>query len=132
MAPEKTVIDASVVIKWFVQESDSGKALLLRNDHIEGRKVLIIPELTFLEVLNTIIRGEKTAQGIENVLEGIEKLQLVVERHSSSLLRSAARQAREHHLTMYDAVYVAVARAHSCRLITANRELAAVPGAALL
>ena len=44
------VIDASVVVKWFIEENDSDKALLLRDRFIDGKVELYIPILLYFEV----------------------------------------------------------------------------------
>ncbi|HEC40443.1 MAG TPA: PIN domain-containing protein, partial [bacterium] len=48
------VIDANVVVKWFIEENDSDKARFLRDKFIEGKIELIIPTLLYFEVLNAL------------------------------------------------------------------------------
>lgn len=49
------VIDASVVIKWFIEEKDSAKAVLLKEKHINGKTILIAPDLLIYEVANVLL-----------------------------------------------------------------------------
>ena len=49
------VIDASVVIKWFIEEKDSAKALLLKDNHINGKTILIAPDLLIYEAANVLL-----------------------------------------------------------------------------
>lgn len=51
MAAEKVVVDGSVVVKWFLEEEHSGKALLLRDKFVQGAVELLSPSLIPYEVL---------------------------------------------------------------------------------
>ncbi|MGC8578222.1 MAG: hypothetical protein ACP5M7_09575 [Thermoproteota archaeon] len=48
------VVDASVVVKWFVEEENSDKAIKIRDKYIEGEIKLIAPEIITFEVLNAL------------------------------------------------------------------------------
>ena len=43
MEKTKVVIDASIVVKWFLEEEYSDKALKLRNDYVRGIISLAAP-----------------------------------------------------------------------------------------
>jgi len=45
------IIDASVVVKWFIEENDSDKALLLRDRFIGGKIELYVPTLLYFECI---------------------------------------------------------------------------------
>jgi len=51
---EKVVVDASVVVKWYINEDYSENARELRNMYINGQIELIAPELLPYEVLNAL------------------------------------------------------------------------------
>ena len=51
---ERIVVDASVVVKWFVPEKDTGKALKLRDLYIRGDVELLSPTLLYYEVSNAL------------------------------------------------------------------------------
>lgn len=44
-APQTLVLDASVAVKWFIEEEDTDKALLIRKRYIERALDLIAPDL---------------------------------------------------------------------------------------
>jgi len=48
------VVDASIVVKWFVYEEGSDKALEIRDKYISGELKLIAPENINFEVLNAL------------------------------------------------------------------------------
>ncbi|MGI0078841.1 MAG: hypothetical protein ACRECH_04385 [Nitrososphaerales archaeon] len=45
------MIDASVLVKWYVQEADSDRTLLLRDKHVNG-ELQLCPALISYETLN--------------------------------------------------------------------------------
>jgi predicted nucleic acid-binding protein len=49
------VIDASVAIKWFVDEPDAPLAVTLRDAHIAGENALATPDLLVYEVANVLL-----------------------------------------------------------------------------
>ncbi|MGQ4913110.1 MAG: type II toxin-antitoxin system VapC family toxin [Candidatus Asgardarchaeia archaeon] len=51
---EKVVLDASVIVKWFVDEIYSDKALKLRDSCIEGKMLIIASTLLPFEVLSAL------------------------------------------------------------------------------
>ncbi len=53
MERKKIVIDASIVIKWFVKEEFSKEAKLLRDAYTNGLTDLVASSLLYYEVLNT-------------------------------------------------------------------------------
>ncbi|MEM3995420.1 MAG: type II toxin-antitoxin system VapC family toxin, partial [Thermofilum sp.] len=50
----EAVVDASVVVKWFVEEEGSDRALEVRDRYVSGELKLIAPELLPFEVLNAL------------------------------------------------------------------------------
>ncbi|MGB9760741.1 MAG: type II toxin-antitoxin system VapC family toxin [Thermoproteota archaeon] len=48
------VVDASVIVKWFVEEENSDKAIKIRDKYIEGEIKLVAPKIITFEVLNAL------------------------------------------------------------------------------
>ena len=61
--PKNLVVDASVAAKWFVPETDSDKAVTLRNRHVEGGLTLMAPDLLIYEVANALVYHPEIAGG---------------------------------------------------------------------
>lgn len=117
------VLDASVIVKWFLhhQEADRDKALALRDFHIAGRSKIYVPQLAFLEVLNAIRFNSKANEDDgENALEALHDLNLETKDANGDLLRKANAIAWANKITIYDALYVALAEKMGYPLITAD------------
>lgn len=117
------VVDASVLVKWFLhhQEADRDRALALRDLHIAGRSTIHIPELALLEVLNAIRfspKGDEDAG--ETALEVLQNLHLETKAVDDGLLRKANAIAWAYKITVYDALYVALAEQLGYPLVTAD------------
>jgi predicted nucleic acid-binding protein len=124
------VVDASVVIKWFIPEGGSEAAReLLAEDH-----VFHAPDFVFAEIGNVIWkkvrRGDLGADEASHLIADIGKvpLQTVSVR---SLAADALRVAIATRQTMYDALYLVLAVKLKSQFITADgrlfRSLAATP-----
>ncbi len=50
----EAVVDASVVVKWFVREEYTGEPLRLRDAYVDGLVDLLAPYLLPMEVLNAL------------------------------------------------------------------------------
>ena len=132
MARETKVIDASVLVKWFVNEPHRDGALQLRSDHIAGKILLLVPELAFLEVLNTLRYKNHDAKALIEINKDLWEIQMHVERLGELLLEKSAELAIQYKLTLYDATYVALAQLSNSQLITADKALKNIPGVILL
>ena len=118
------IVDASVLVKWFMEEEDRDLALGLRDLHTSGRSTLIVSELTFLEILNAIRYGPKAKEedGAE-ALHVLENLHLQVKPIEFDTLRKANAISWGYKITIYDALYVALAEQVGYPLITADEEM---------
>lgn len=117
------VVDASVLVKWFLhhQEEDRIRALALRDLHISGRSAIIIPQLALLEILNAIRFSPKAKEEDGALaLEALQDLHLETKPPEFDLLRKANAIAWAYKITIYDALYVALAEQVGYPLITAD------------
>ena len=118
------VVDASVVVKWFVPEIHSEAARrLLASPH-----EYVAPDLLFAETANTIWkkirRGELALEEGQRLVADISRI--AVETVSCrALAEDAHALATATGRTVYDALYVALAVRLNTRLITADDRLEA-------
>ena len=117
------VLDASVIVKWFLhhQEADRDKALALRDLHVAGRSKIHIPRLALLEVLNAIRFNSKAdEEDGATALETLQDLQLEINSGDLNVLRKTNAIAWAYKITIYDALYVALAEQIGYPLVTAD------------
>jgi predicted nucleic acid-binding protein len=117
------VVDASVAVKWFVPENHSAEAIRLLDVAFRRH----IPVLLYSEVGQTIwkkVHQRKeigTAEG-RSIVSGL--LITPFELHSvTPLLEPAFDIALATGRTVYDSIYVALAVALGCKLVTADQKL---------
>jgi predicted nucleic acid-binding protein len=116
------VIDASVALKWFIPEIHEAEA----KRFLDPNNLLFAPDLLPSEFGN--ILWKKIRRG--EITPG-ESARIVVEMQSAplsffptlDLLPDALRIADATGRTVYDSMYVALAAARGCRLVTADRKL---------
>jgi predicted nucleic acid-binding protein len=122
-------VDSSVAFKWFCadEERSVDQALSLFTDHAAGRLTLVAPAHLPAEVLNALAyRREVHAEQLALAAEALAESEIVFPAWDSTLLADAARLARKHRLTIYDALFPALAAMLQCELVTADRAQARV------
>ncbi len=121
---EIVVPDASVVVKWFIEEEYTDKADELRRDYVDQLIDIAVPELIYYEVLNALrysgVFGEDELINIGEALHGFQFLELPLK---GEFLRETIRRALKHGITIYDACYIAVASIEKGTLYTADEKL---------
>ncbi len=120
----KVVVDASVVVKWFVEEEYTREALMLRDAYREGLVDLIAPSLLPYEVLNALkysgAFGEDELKDIAGILDSLQITLYDIEGdYSAETVKVAMRKG----LSIYDASYVALAVIEQAMLYTADEKL---------
>jgi predicted nucleic acid-binding protein len=121
------VIDASVLIKFYVPEilSDRAERLLAK---VEREEVgLLAPDLIYPEAGNTLWKKQRlkelTRSEVEEITDAILSLPLKIEA-SKPLLPLAVELATAYGITVYDALYISLTKVYETTLITADRKLA--------
>ncbi len=120
------ILDTSVAVKWFSAqgESDVAVALDLRQGLFERRWELMVPELFFIELANALRYNARfTEQDVRKATESLWSMQLERAELSSNVLREAVRLAYRYQITLYDAIFVALARIYDYPLVTADEVL---------
>jgi len=120
------VVDASAAIEWLLQTQ---KGSVIEAQMFSKGQTLHAPHLLDIEVTQVLRRYARERAVTEaRAQEGLQNLlDLRILRHRHTFLLRRAWQLR-HHLTVYDAVYVALAEALDAPLLTCDAKIAAAPG----
>ncbi len=120
------VIDASVLIKFYVPEilSDRAEQLLANVD--DGDVEVSAPDLIYPEAGNIIWKKhrlrELTRNEAEEIIAALLSLPIKIEA-TKPLIPLAVDIATAYGITVYDALYVSLARVYDTTIITADRKL---------
>ncbi len=118
------VIDASVILKWFIEESDSNKATAIKNNHIAGLYTITIPDIAIYEVGNALrYKSEFSVREVARCLEDLYALSLDTILPYPDIVYLVTEISRHNDITFYDAFYVALAKELGLKFITADRQL---------
>lgn len=118
------VLDASVVIKWFVSEDDDALAEKIRQDFMDGHSDIVVPDLLRAEVANGLrYKPSFTKRGVHDAITTLEDLGINIVYPDLPLYEQAISIAFDYDITVYDALYVALALEYEYTLITADDKL---------
>jgi predicted nucleic acid-binding protein len=112
------VIDASIAIKWVVEEDGTAEALTLRQ-----RTKLIAPELLTAECANILwkkVRRDELSKDEAILAARLLQAADVELSPTRLLLEAATRSAIELDHPAYDCLYLALAAERDCRFVTAD------------
>lgn len=118
------VLDASVATKFInTQEKESDIAEMLLQAHIEEKGKIIVPSLLFFEVVNAL--ATKTDLKEEYIKRGLRLLydaNFVIYEVNQEDVIEAALLAKRYKTSVYDMVYVIIAKNKKVNLITADNK----------
>lgn len=120
------VIDASVIIKAYVPEILSEKAEEVMSRLNSGELELLAPDLIYAETGNILwkkrrLRELESAE-VDEIVDAIAALPIIIEQ-SLPIMPLSVSIAMHCNVSVYDAMYVAVANLYKTRMITADRRL---------
>jgi predicted nucleic acid-binding protein len=123
---EILVVDASVAAKWVLDEPgrDAAVQLIVRQNQMQVE--LIAPDLILLELSNMISKRER--RKLLTTVQAEHAFHFMVQSsprlaRSQPLIPSALELSRQHQLSFWDSVYLALALERGCSLITADHRL---------
>jgi len=123
VARPSLVLDASVGVKWFSarDEASLAQALAIRDAHIHGAALIVVPDLFFYEVANAIVQKEFIPpEAVQSAVVNMFALGMTAVSIDPQLLDASVTLSRQLNITVYDSIYIAVALRRDCPLVTAN------------
>lgn len=125
MSSLRLVVDASVVVKWVLNEPDRPAALELLRQYQDLRVSLLAPHLLLYETGSVLwkharrgtLRHAQATEAFDHLLRNAPELI-----DSPAIATSGVHLALAHRATVYDCLYLALALDQQCDLVTADRK----------
>ena len=123
------IVDASVVVKWFVPEANSEAAAAL----LDSGDELVAPDTLRVEVASALLKALRrdaidsaaALEALSLLTEGVIRIIPVAERVAKALVL-----VREHGGSLYDGLYLSLARELDAPVVTSDARMADVALAA--
>ena len=119
-------LDASVAMKWVLPESDTAKAVRIRNEFRQGLHELIAPDVFIPEVSHGLTKAERRGVIPVGVAETrmLNVINCLPDLYPSlPLVRRAIQISSKARIAVYDCLYVALAEREGCEFLTADAKL---------
>jgi len=118
------VADASVIVKWFVDEEYTKQAMMLRKSYIDGRLDIACPNLLPHEVLNALRYNPEFGQEQVRIASAaLEKYQLLLYPILGELAALCIKNSFEYGISLYDSSYLSLAEHLDAMLYTADERV---------
>ncbi len=121
---EVIVADASVVVKWFVNEEYTEKALELRKSYLDNKIDVACPQIMPFEVLNALrYNPEFGEEQVKIASDALHKYQLLLYPVLGELAGKCIRNSFNFGISLYDASYISLAEHLNAKLYTADDKM---------
>jgi predicted nucleic acid-binding protein len=118
------VIDSSVAVKWFTEETGTEAALKLREAASTGKCRLEAPDLLLYELANALrFHPRLSAADVKLAIGSLLDLGIIFHAAESPLLERAVELAFRYRTTVYDSCFIALADHRGLPLVTADEKL---------
>jgi predicted nucleic acid-binding protein len=120
---DRLIVDASVAYKWVrpIGEDNVPAAEALLDAQLEGDLLLSAPSILFVELSNAVRYSGLEAEDALRLVTEMDSLHVELHEPDGIRLRRATILAFRHRLSMYDALYLALAEEFECPLVTADK-----------
>ena len=118
------VVDASLAVKWLVEEDDSDKAHAILQSWVDQGMTRIAPYLMPFEVANAlhrrVLRGEMNVVDSQRMIARLLESRLELHQPPNLHVRALQIASQLKQSAAYDAHYLALAESVNCELWTAD------------
>ena len=118
------VLDNSVIIKWFTREKGRDRVIEYRNQFLKGEIDIALSDLILYEITNVLRYNPNFDKNdVMDAMRSIIGLGVQILVPTTRILNIAIDFSFTHDITIYDAVYVALAKELNYDFVTADRKL---------
>lgn len=118
------LLDSSVIVKWFLDEPDSKRALDLQHRFLSGTLSLFYAQLSLYEVANALLYSrEFGANEVADATAALAALNMQPLGFEERALSKAIVVSGQYGIAIYDSYLVALAEIHQLIFLTADRKL---------
>lgn len=117
-------MDASVAVKWFVEEPGSDAAERLLTDYVEGVVDLYSSQMLAFEVLNALrYNPEIGLDQLRAVAKALEAMEMMLHPLRGGYAERTLVNSVNHGITVYDSSYLSLGEELGLPVYTADRKL---------
>ena len=122
---DAVVLDSSVVIKWFREyEVLREQALQLRQSYLDGHLFICVPVLLIYETADALrYKSGMSRIEVQQTVQSLFNMGISIEHTEPDAMRRVIEIAYSYDLTVYDAVFVALAEQLGADFVTADEKL---------
>lgn len=118
----KVVVDASIVVKWFIPEIHHEQAVALLDAYVEGSIEAMAPAHLPFEAANALVYSDLLDRTtVETCMEAFAAFDIDI--YPFERIDKIAETSVSEDVTIYDAAYVALAAQEDCQCYTADERL---------
>lgn len=117
------VLDTSVILKWYLDEEDSDKALYFRSEYLNNLIDITVPDLILYEVSNALkYNRDYIINDIKLVIESLFLSKINIVSPTVELISLAIEYANYFDVSIYDSTYLALSSLLDFQFITADEK----------
>mgnify|MGYP001558787121 FL=1 len=118
------VTDTSVILKWYKEEIYSEIAVKIKDKFVEGIHEIVVPDLILYELANAMRYDKGFGDDlIKQSIRQLVDLEIDITIPAEGLISESVDYARKYDISIYDAVYVALANQLDAMFVTADKKL---------
>ncbi|MBI4140541.1 type II toxin-antitoxin system VapC family toxin [Candidatus Woesearchaeota archaeon] len=121
MAQKTCVLDTSIIVKLYTNENDSPQAIALLKQIHDENIIVFVPDLALYELANSLRWNKNFSErDVRDALTACIGLGFNVRIPTPPLFEKAISLAYHYNCTVYDAIFLALAKYQNTTLITAD------------